>query len=348
MTLLLAFAFGSAWADDVQYRHLLLGDGREIEAIILKTDTTGFRVQVPQGEMTVGFDFLEDMRPSTKANYDAQPYWTVLLAAPDERINGLVAAFKVVPHIRVVTLDTASSAGITPAAVTKMAACNLEIDCLAEAAKAAPWMWIVSAKQDGSNLSFRARTNKGTRFKSPIVASMIRSEAVVNAAWSALELTPSNGQKLAVVTPPPVDTKKPPTDVKKPTDGKKPADGKPAKPGSFDRDRTVAMSFAPVPGLPSLANGDATGFGLAIATVVPATVAWVGVVGKNTQSAPSFVGVSLAGFYAFTVVANQAFGLRGHDKISSTATTGERKAQWAMIVTPTEHGGGMLTVNLVE
>jgi hypothetical protein len=341
MPLLLAIAIGTASADDLQYRHMVLGDGREFDAVILATDDTGFRVRVPQGELNIGFDLLEDMSPGTRADWETQPDWRVLLVAPPARSAGLAAAFKAVPHVQVFTPDEGGAQGLTPAMLGRVESCKLAVDCIADAVRDVPWVWVVAASQEGSNLSFRARTNKGGRFKSPILASMIQADQIAGAAWSALELTPfspkSPSSAKSADQPKVTKQKRPDDAAVEPRAQREPLDAK----------QTAALALVPVPGFPSLVRGDASRFGLALASVVPATAAWVGAVGESSQSAHTFIGLSAAGYYAFTVIANQAFG--PHDDASPIAEASRRPdPQWQVSVAPTPFGGGMVQIVIVD
>jgi len=119
----------------------------------------------------------------------------------------------------------------------------------------------------------------------------VDSESISAAVAEVMEISPGKGE--------PIDTKPP----KGPRGPKKPK-------GTMTRERVLSLSMAPVPGLPSLMQDDMAGFGLAWAAVVPTTALWVGAVGDGAQSAPEHILLGLAGFYAATVITNQALGLR--------------------------------------
>ena len=74
--------------------------------------------------------------------------------------------------------------------------------------------------------------------------------------------------------------------------------------------------------------------------MVPATVLWVGATGQNAQSVGGHVAVGVAGFYAATVVANQAFGMRSFERGGG--------GDIVVGVTPTEEGGAGVQVTLVR
>jgi len=117
-----------AAAQEAQYRHFKLSDGREFDAIVESTEATGFKVRVPQGETDVSFAQLFDMAPISKAQYDAQPDWVVYLAAPEERRKGLASAFHAIPHVAVYGDDASTSTRLTPDQVTVASGCGTDAE----------------------------------------------------------------------------------------------------------------------------------------------------------------------------------------------------------------------------
>ncbi len=309
----LALLANTASAQDVeQYRTFKLSDGREFTAIILATEAAGFQVRVPQGEMAVPFAQLFDMVPVTKVEYDAQPDWVVYLAVPPERQRGLASSFAVIPHLVVYgSPEAPTGTRITAEMEAAASGCDLDVDCIAAALAGAPWVWIVTAKQEASDLVFAAQTNQGTPRQNPVRAGMINADQIANAPWNVLELTPVAG---AVIGPQVV--------------GNDPA-------LMEKRAKAIKASYIPVPGMSALANKDMGGFGLAMATTIPATALWVGAVGKTTQSPAALAVLGLGGYYAITVAVNQATGLRGLKKPASKTVVS---------LGPTEGGGAMITV----
>ena len=97
--------------------------------------------------------------------------------------------------------------------------------------------------------------------------------------------------------------------------------------------KLFGMSFVPLPGYPSLRQGDTAGFALSMAVVLPATAGWIGATGKNAQSVPEHAAMSIGGFYVATVAINQLFGKRSRD----------RAAKFAMGIGPaTDQGEGTM------
>jgi hypothetical protein len=69
------------------------------------------------------------------------------------------------------------------------------------------------------------------------------------------------------------------------------------------------MAWAPVPGLPSLAQRDMAGFGAALGVAGVGASVGVAVAGAATTSTAQFVTMSLLSSYTATVLANHLFGL---------------------------------------
>ena len=102
--------------------------------------------------------------------------------------------------------------------------------------------------------------------------------------------------------------------------------------GGMSDSKVFGLSFVPLPGYPSLAQGDGAGFALSMAIVLPATAGWIGATGKNAQSTPEHAAMSFAGFYVATVAINQLFGMRSK----------RRKAKMALGVQPVPKGKGAM------
>jgi len=77
-----------------------------------------------------------------------------------------------------------------------------------------------------------------------------------------------------------------------------------------DTDRAQRLAWLPVPGGPSLARRDFTGFAATWAVVVPGTVTFVTLAGHAAHTPGQFALFGLGAFYGLTVTANHGFGLR--------------------------------------
>lgn len=301
LTLLALIAADVAAAGE--YRVFTLADGRVLVAEVLATEASGLRVRVPQGETYVPFTQLVDMVDVDEAKYREQDDWYVYVAASEMYRSGFVATFEAVPNLRV--LGTRGTEGVVRAEqLVKADACGTDIECVVDAlTQPAVWYWVVVGELRGSEMVLQgAVTSGGTRTEER--APLMDPDAVRRATYEVIGLVPPP-KETVVVVPTPVPSPRP-KPVREPRE--------PRAPGVIGRERVTALSFAPVPGMPSLVRKDWAGFGMAVATVVPATAAWVGVSGKVAQSAPQHVALGLGGFYVSTVLANQVFGMRGlHD-----------------------------------
>jgi len=314
-------AAAPAWAGE--YRAFTLSDGRTFVAEVLATEGTGMRLRVPQGETFVSFGDLVDMVPAVAADLEQQEDWLLILAADATYRAGFATPYQSVPGLKLVEAgDPVLGAGEWAAVL----ACDVDRDCIVDALDANPhWMWVVTARMDGSEAVFEGAVTTGTT-RTSATAPRVDPEAVNRAALEAILLTwkPIEPAETVVdATPPP--TPAPPREPRVRT--------------PMTRDRLLALSFVPLPGYTSLAQGDPQGFGLALATVVPATALWVGVAGEDVQSAAAHAALGVAGFYAATVVANQAFGMRSFRRGGGELAVG---------VTPTEEGGAGVQITLVR
>ncbi|MBW2254877.1 MAG: hypothetical protein JRI25_09820 [Deltaproteobacteria bacterium] len=307
-----------------EFRTFTLSDGRVFVAEVLATEGTGMRVRVPQGETFVPFGELVDMVPAEAGQLAQQDDWYLYLASDATYRAGFATSYQSVPGLHLVEGgDPVLSAEEWRAAI----ACDTDLDCVVEALRGnAHWMWVVAARMDGSMAVFEGAVTTG-KTRTTASAPRVDPEAVNQAALEAVHLTwrPVESTETVVDTTP-APTPKPPREPRVRT--------------PMTRDRLVALSFVPLPGYTSLAQGDSKGFGLAMATVVPATVLWVGATGKNAQSVGGHVALGVAGFYAATVVANQAFGMRSfHHGGGGDVVVG---------VSPTEEGGAGVQITLVR
>jgi hypothetical protein len=311
--LLVAAALSPADAAAEEYRLFQLGDGRSFAATILATEADGLRVRVPQGEMLVPFGLLQDMVPIQKSDYDAQPDWVVYLAAETpERRADLVAVFESVPHVSVV-----GEAGVRPLLSASQeaaaASCGVALDCLVAATAAAPWMWVVTARSEGPELVVEGAVNRG-KTRNTLRLSQADRQRLAYAAYDVLEVVKVEPEPvIALIHDPPLP------DVAQDI------------PRELSRQRIIGWSFVPLPGLPSLLQGDGGGFATACAIVAPATVLWVGAVGQNTQSRAQHLAFAAGGFYAATVAANQVFGLRSQDRAATVSVLPSSSGQGAFV-----------------
>ncbi|MBX2801140.1 MAG: hypothetical protein KTR31_25895 [Myxococcales bacterium] len=313
MTTLLAIwaTTTTAQADDPQYRELTLVDGRVLVAEILSTEAQGLRVQMPQGRAVVSFELLQDMVPTDAAAYADQPEWLVWVQVPEAYQEQVETLLDEMPGIdgALAGYGGGASADMTAQIVN----CNADVECIAAASAGTPWKWIITGSDTPfGELELFARTNAdvGVRASSVTLEGTSRDDF-----WFAIHDLLRLERPL-LGAPSAVEQVAPPPEVP-----------------VADERRVVALSFVPVPGLPSLAQKDPVGFGVAMGIVVPSTALWIGAVGETGQSSAEFLALSAAGFYAATVLTNQVLGLRSLRR---------RKAM--VTVVPTEQGTATMTV----
>lgn len=73
-----------------------------------------------------------------------------------------------------------------------------------------------------------------------------------------------------------------------------------------------ALAFVPVPGFPSMLQGDWGNAGLSLAVTAPAVALWVGAATTTAEWRAESWAVSAGGAYAATVVVNQVMGMRSY------------------------------------
>lgn len=267
---LVALASAEALADP-SYRALEIDDGRAFVAEVLATEAGGLRVRTPQGTLALPFDRLRDMKPTDASAWADQPAWSVQVAAPEGVRDDVIAALRGVPRVEVRPVGE-TGGGLSDEAAARGALCALDVDCLFDAWAGEPWQLVVVAMPEGDGLRLVGAVSTGAVLHRAVLGPADAIAPVVPALLG-LEPPASEPATLAKVRPP-------------------------RAPGR-------AQAFTPVPGLPALRRGDHAGFLTAVGIAVPTTALWVGAVGRNAQSAPETVALSLAGFYVTTVVVNQ-------------------------------------------
>jgi hypothetical protein len=181
---------------------------------------------------------------------------------------------------------------------------------MADAVRDTPWKWVLSATPAPTGgIALHSKLNTAGGRANDTFVDGTNDLALWNALHTAIGLSlPESG--------PPKGT-----------------DSTPSAPVQLDRKRVLALSFVPLPGVPSLAQKDPAGFALAVGIVLPSAAVWWGAVGSSGQSPGEFVGIGVGGTYAVLVLANQVTGLRTLEKHKVAVT--------AM---PTEGGGGAVVL----
>lgn len=284
--LLVASAFAQDAPLERQYRRVQLVDGRILVGEVLDTRPEGLLIGTQQGEVSLSYELLVDMAPVDESVYAAQDPWLVLLAAkPDSALAKSLAS---IPAVVVWTPGgTVGGADdrvdLTDTEQTALRGCAGAAGCMKGAlGSTAGWRWIV--------------TQGGGEGESPDVLHGLVSTgdttttARVTGPTDAALWTASH-EVLGLVPP----TTEAPFTLVEPR----------ARAGG-----SPSLAFAPLPGLPALAAGDGGRFALALGVAIPATAAWVGVVGTHAETLPEHAALSAVGFYAITVLTNELLGPR--------------------------------------
>jgi hypothetical protein len=273
-----------------QYRELQLADGRTLYGEVLATRAEGMAIAVPEGELVLSYELLQDMKPIEQAVYDAQPPWVAVVAVPPTNRDQITAMLDAIPSLVVWTAEGTVGQPDGPldlgdAEQAALRGCGTNPACVRGAfGQGAGRKWVITLTAQGG----------GFALEGALTGTDTRNTATVDnpsdpAVWLALH-------QVMGLQPPKVP---PPLRASSVVDGGRTRGG------------SSALAFAPVPGLPALADGDGGRFGLALATAIPATAAWVAVVGTHSQSAPEHIGLGVAGFYAITVLTNEIFAPDG-------------------------------------
>ncbi|MEQ1501624.1 MAG: hypothetical protein ABMB14_05305 [Myxococcota bacterium] len=312
----LLLAARPAWAVEPQYRQITLVDGRVMTVEIVATEAQGLLMRAPAGETLISFELLYDMIPVSKAEYDAQAPWVVYYDLPPELERDAVELMEAM-SLRPQNVSSAEN-GVTAQMAAAAAGCERRVQCIADKVSTTDWKWVLSAEVplDGVGTMLRAKVNKGTDTPLEHVLDGKSREALWEGLHAVLGLNPPTSG------PPRGST------ATEPDGGNGNGGG-----GPFDERKVIALSFVPVPGMPSLAQRDGRGFALALGVVVPSTVVWVGAVGQTGQSGPEFGLLSAAGYYAVTVLANQVAGFRSLER-----------HQIGVSAMPTDHGGAQVVL----
>ena len=271
----LLVAAAPAWGQEraVQYRELALADGRTFIVTVLATEPLGVRVALPQGEMLVGFDMLQNMSTSSAAAYASQPPWPVFLhTGGDETVDELL---QVIPGLAI-TRPGDSGVGMSAAAAEAAAECGGDVTCIGDHVPAGTWVISVLPGEEGVDL---IGVVSGSRTR-----VLLRGLADDPASlWAATHEILG----LEVTGPAPKRRNK------------------------TTRTQSIASGggrspFVPLPGYPAMGS-DPARVGASWAVALPAAAAWVGVVGSASQNPIEHVALGLAGVYAITVGTNVAF-----------------------------------------
>jgi hypothetical protein len=275
-----------AFAGD--YVRLTTTHGLEVEAEIVATQSDGFRVRTVQGVWTVPYEDLFNY-DTLGATLPSTTTWSVVLMGDAGPVSLARTLFEGLPALDVQSIDTPTNAGQLPNA---LAACGADVACLAEAHDDQTWTWFVHVHRDEDTLVFTSQQTTWNAAREERGSLLAGPAAVYGAAARALGLeAPEQVPEDHVVS----------------IEAQLAALQRPSRP-TLTPKRVAALSFAPVPGLPSLLQRDYAGFAGAMLTTAGLTTAFVAASGVTSTKRSEHVLLSIFGAYASSVCSSQLFG----------------------------------------
>ncbi|MCK6504778.1 hypothetical protein L6R53_15460 [Myxococcota bacterium] len=316
-------------AHAAEYRRITLNDGRVLVAEVESTTATGLELAMPQGRATVRFDQVQSLEEVDQATWKAQPSWTVVVLPPAEAdaalaptlAQQLAEAVAQVPAVVVTTPDKMTRLSATQR--TAFAACGTDAACIQGYLDLTGARVAVSARLEGD-----PSTPNLVVVSSFAQAPLARREVSVDWATDASAMRGPLRQTVETalhLKARPVDRNLPRT-PSAPAATTPAADPSPTAPVAAAPTSTApaspspagpspstlrALSWVPLPGLPSMARGDWGGAGASLAIAIPGTVGMVAVAGQASFTQGQLIATSAGSYYLLTVAVNKAFGLRG-------------------------------------
>jgi hypothetical protein len=288
-----------------QYRVLRLTDGRTLTAEILSTEPTGLLLRTPQGESLISFEVLLDMAPTDATAYESQADWVVYVAVGEALQTRVLDMLAAVPGLSAHAVGSPVN-GVDASAAQAALACKGDGQCIADATSSAQWMWVLTAAPGDPTPALNGHLNLG-----PTRARGDLTDLTDNQLWL--------GMHTALGLRPP--TRPPPAPAPK-------AGTKTDSAGSMSTSTVTGLSFIPLPGIPSAAQGDWGRAALAWAVVLPATGVFAAAAlssqpddGSGDPSAFAVIG---GGYYVSTVFANQITGMASQKRTLTVGPTAER------------------------
>ncbi len=338
-----------ASAQETEYRAFKLSDGRTLLGVVLESGAEGMTLRVPQGIATVPYALLADIGVSDQASVEGQPALGIAIApvqakdldarAVAARIDGWLAdAVALIPHTT--TSGPTAWEEALGGGGFELLGCAGKVECLAPlAVKAGRTRLIVPSlsladgvatitltgyvaaggAQIGSGSSIagadateHAAGALGAAFRAlaygpeidvPAAAAARFAPADVAAAEPAAEKAAKKAAEKAA------EKAADPTVQPEPTA----AETTPAVASTTDEEllRTIALGFAPVPGLNGAVNEDLPAFLTALVGGVGSAWAAIYLIGTKARTPEAFAGPALGSAYGLVVGWNQAAGLIG-------------------------------------
>jgi hypothetical protein len=310
-----------------EYRRITVNDGRVLVAEVESTTATGLELAMPQGQATVRFDQVQSLEEVDQATWQAQPSWTIIVVPPTEveaslapaLAQQLIEAVGQVPAVVVTTPDKMTRLSATQR--TAFAACGTDAACIQGYLDQTGARVAVSARLEGNpaapDLVVVTSFAQAPLARREVSVDWVSDPAELRGPLrqtveTALHLKPRpvertlpRTQAAPTVSPPAADPSPPVSTAAAP---QPPPDAPAAGPSAST---LRALSWVPLPGLPSMARGDWGGAGASLAIAVPGTVGMVAVAGQASFTPGQLIATGAGSYYLLTVAVNKAFGLRG-------------------------------------
>lgn len=301
ITILFIFASillpGASQAQERQYRHIKLIDGRELKAEILQTVSLGLEVNLPQGKALIRFDLLVDMVPIERTDFEAEDPAYVWVRAPGNE-EVVHEAYRQIPKLKM-----ADEAYLGRKTFADMNACGADFECMSRVVDGRKWLWIVVATPPTDDrdaaIVFRSRTNYGD-YVEVHEAAKANPEDVKPAALKAIGLIP--------------DQEPPRQRLWGSSDVGKPPRGNPSV--TIARDRGTAL--VPVPGYAFLRQGRPGAFAASLIGSVAASSGTAIFLMTNDVDPKIAGSISGIGFYGLCLATN---GIAGKSRKRFTAVS---------------------------
>jgi hypothetical protein len=354
-----------AAAEEQEFRRMNLNDGRELMGIVLESTATGMKLRVPQGTVVVGYEKLSDMATIDMGAWMAQPAARIAVAPAavlDEEVRSLAndtdqwlpKAVGVVPRAAVIgPADWGSSLGAQKA---ELALCSGDVECLRGllVGMEVDYLIVPTLKPGPPNrlslLGVVASTGvmlgtaevalTSTAAEPGRVDMQHSGEPAARALFDALGFAPDVDIKAAVAAvfpPPAVAAAATPAATPAAAPTVATASTRPAP----SRAVSIALGFAPVPGLASAYLRDGPGFVVSLVGTVGASWGTIYGVGTVARTADAFWAPNILVPYAINVVFNQVATAIGWRRLYAGRTAAHIPTPTAM---PLADGGFSLGV----
>jgi hypothetical protein len=307
---------GTAFA--AEYRHVTLDNGREVLAEIVTINAEGMNLRLPQGNLIVPPNTPAIFAPLSAAEFEQQQPWKVAILPfgavnTEDKAAATAAQFmalRVLEELSAVRPMSPIDIPIPGRDSDKraLAQCGMSLPCATRLGDSLGLDVVVMGQidRDGTlHLGAVFVQSPAARKRVKIElhgAIMEHRDEIYRAQYNVLFIaTPEKARPEPVVRAP-IPVVSPPAERAKPAPA--PERWQPPPQSALNR-----MAWAPVPGLPSLAQRDMAGFGAALGVATVGASVGVAVAGTATTSTAQFVTMSLLSSYTATVVANHLFGL---------------------------------------